>query len=458
LKLKMINTILLATVAILPLFIFGYLLVNLQMTKSQLFEKVFLGFLISSGLITFFWFILNLLGVPYTIVSFLLLAWSFVLILLLINIISKKLKLDNFNLKSKIIEAWKLPLWMKIIILILLAILGSVLIYNIYWPVKDWDSLVLYDYRAKIFVDTGFMIEGVARGYFFNYPLLTSLSHTWIYLTGITNPMFYYFLLYLSFLIVFYYCLRRYVPRGLSLIGMLFLAVTPEVFQHSQMSYTNLPYTIYLTLAFIYFYIWFNNKKMTTLVISSILLALSTWTRSSEPFWLVPIFLLIIYSFWKRKPLPIVLYLAIFLPIQRIWNIFQTKMLGQQFSTSEMMKFSTSTIFNNISFDRMIEVFVYLYNNVFATWGILGIIFIFIFIYKTLNRRKDITIFFLILTLLSACLLYISAYVFSFTQVDWKGIPDSARRMSIFFLPLIIFNIFLFIGDLGRSVKLGRNE
>jgi len=409
-----------------------------------------LGFLVSSGLTTFAWFILNLLGIPYTITSYLLLVWSVTSILFLINFITKKFNFSNFNLKTEISKIWALPLWMKILILFLLAILISVLVNDIYWPVKDWDSLVLYEYRAKIFADTGFMTDGVARGYFFNYPLLTSLNHTWIYLTGIINPMFYYFLLYMSFIVVFYFCLKRYVSRELSLIGAVFLAVVPDILQHSQMAYTNLPYTIYLVLSYIYLYIWINNRKLGTLVTSSILLALSTWTRSSEPFWLIPIFLLIIYAFWKRRPIPIFVYMGIFFPIQRIWNIFQAGIIGKESSTSEMITFSLLTLTRNIDLNRAGEVFIYLYNNVFATWGVLGVVYLLTFTIYMFRSKKDKRVVFLLLTLFSLVLLYFSTYIITYTQIDWKGIPDSARRMSIFFPPLFVFGTFLFIDDFWK--------
>lgn len=409
-----------------------------------------MGFLVSSGLTTFAWFILNLLGIPYTITSYLLLVWSVTSILFLINFITKKFNFSNFNLKTEISKIWALPLWMKILILFLLAILISVLVNDIYWPVKDWDSLVLYEYRAKIFADTGFMTDGVARGYFFNYPLLTSLNHTWIYLTGIINPMFYYFLLYMSFIVVFYFCLKRYVSRELSLIGAVFLAVVPDILQHSQMAYTNLPYTIYLVLSYIYLYIWINNRKLGTLVTSSILLALSTWTRSSEPFWLIPIFLLIIYAFWKRRPIPIFVYMGIFFPIQRIWNIFQAGIIGKESSTSEMITFSLLTLTRNIDLNRAGEVFIYLYNNVFATWGVLGVVYLLTFTIYMFRSKKDKRVVFLLLTLFSLVLLYFSTYIITYTQIDWKGIPDSARRMSIFFPPLFVFGTFLFIDDFWK--------
>lgn len=449
----MIKTVLLFTISILPIFLSGYLLVNLLLKNSHFLEKVFLGFLITSGLITFLWFALNLAGIPYTIGSFLALAWSCVIVLFVLNMALRRLDPVKPNIKNTLLKIRSLPIWVKILLFCLLIILASVLMADLYWPVKDWDSLVLYDYRAKVFLNTGFMTDGVARGYFFNYPLLTSLIHTWVYLTGVNNPMFYYFLVYLSFLVVFYYSLRRFNSRELSLIGTFFLAVTPEIFQHSLMSYTNLIYTVYLVLAYIYLYIWYNNQKNGILLISSLLLTLSTWARSSEPFWLIPILTLAIISVLRKKLVPIFAYIITFFPIQITWSTFQSRMQGAQYSTGQMMESSLVTLLTKFSFARILEIAEYLYKNVFTTWGILGIAFILFFIYAIVKLKKSKVLMFSFLILLSFCALFVGTYIFSFSVETWKEIPDSARRMSMFFLPMFIYSIFLILGKSGALLK-----
>lgn len=449
----MIKTVLLFTISILPIFLSGYLLTNLLLKNSHFLEKICLGFLSSSGLITFLWFALNLVGTPYTIGSLLALVWSCTAILLVLNLTIRRLEFRKPNLKLTLLKIWKIPLWAKISLIYLFVILTSSLVADLYWPVKDWDSLVLYDYRAKVFANTGFMTSGVVRGYFFNYPLLTSLVHTWIYLTGIANPMFYYFLLYLSFIVVFYFGLERHVSKKLAFIGIVFLASIPEIYKHSQMSYANLPYLIYLVLAYIYFYNWFKNNDNGSLAVSSILLSLSTWTRSGEPFWLILIFALTATSVLRKKLIPLFVYSAIFFPVQIVWTTFQSYILGTQYSTTQMVKSSVIIILTKFSLARILEMLEYLYKNVFASWGLLGIVFVLFSVYAIVRLKKSGVLMFSLLVLLSFFALIAGTYIFSFSVDTWKEIPDSVRRMSMFFLPMFVYSIFLVLGKSGTLLK-----
>src|SRR4030042_6796381 len=120
----------------------------------------------------------------------------------------------------------------------------------------------------------------------------------------------------------------------MALLAVLLLVTTPSIFAHSMIVYTNLPYTIYLVMGAIYLYFWLVRKEVRYLALSGLMTGLSTWTRSTEPFWLTNLIIVFAFFLYKRKPLAILLYLLFFLPIQQSWKIFESRTIGQLYSTA----------------------------------------------------------------------------------------------------------------------------
>ena len=50
-------------------------------------------------------------------------------------------------------------------------------------------------------------------------------------------------------------------------------------------------------------------------------------------------------------------------------------------------------------------------------------------------------------------LLFVGTQIFSSAHDYWDDIPDSARRMAMFFVPLMIFYVSLVAGELGVFEK-----
>ncbi len=237
-----------SVLSVLLIFVLGFSLANLILPKAEGLEKLSLSFVLGIGVFTFFWFLLNLVGIPYIFVS------GFVLFLILILLIwgANRLihKERQENVKVIDIAYFKrMSVIEKVSLALIVFFFLSVLVGNIYWPVRHWDSLVLYDFRAKIFAQTGFMQDAIDSGYFFGFPLLTALAHTWAYLSGFKNPSFIYGLFYMFFIINFFINIKKlHIKRTFVLLLTLLLTVSPRLFDHTQWSYTNLPYSVYLVL------------------------------------------------------------------------------------------------------------------------------------------------------------------------------------------------------------------
>lgn len=418
--------------------IFGLLVSLVISIKIHPLERVGLSYVLGLGLLTFLMFLSYLVGLKFTLANTMVIL--FVSIIFLLILTRKSLKSYFYELKA-LRKFPKFSFLEKLIIFGLVGLFIYSFVLSLYWPVADWDALAIYDFRAKVFAQTGSMREGISRGYFFGYPLLTSLADAWVYLLGGNNPKFIYSLFFLAFLLMFYGTTRQLVSRKVALLATLFLGTTPSLFSHSMIVYTNLPYTVYLVMGTVYVYFWLIRKKIGYLFLSALMIGLSTWTRSTEPFWLTILLVVLIYSFLGRRISPFLLYLLVFFSIQQPWKIFETK-VGQIYSTATQFSSSASIIFNNIDLARLRQVSEYLYKNVISSWQPLFSFFLIVVILQIKNILRAQSSVFLGMILINFILLLVGTYIFSFNYSVWEKIPGSAERMSMFFLPLFLFYIF----------------
>ncbi len=436
----------------LSVFIFGYLLSSLLVGKMCILERLGVSFLIGFGIFTLLVFCYSTIGVKITTQStFLALAIGIALLIMLLKLFRRKLKFEIVSFASSFTTLSTLE---KVVISLISGLIIGSLIITLYFPVNSWDSIVLYDFRAKIIAQQGFYAQ-IANNfsYFAGYPLFTSLSHTLIYLFGGQNPQFLYSLMYVSFIFIFYTNLREHVDRKSSLLASLLLSATPAIFDHSTFAYTNLPYTIFLASGSIYLFNWISQKKsFGFLILSAVLTGLSTWTRSSEPFWIINILILVFLSMYKFKIylLPTAVYTSILLLIKEPWNsVSFSESAGGSGAvpgaalTAQMGSYVTRLL--NIVIDpaRMSEVLDFIYKYAVATWyPVLFLFLLAIFLNRKKFFKKSSTLF-LAIILLYFSLLMFSAYIFSYSFAEWRDIPGSVERMAMFFIPLMIYYIGL---------------
>lgn len=451
----------LVIIAISLIVLFGFLLVVILIPKMNFIEKVGLSFLLGLGLFTFLMFCYSTLGIRITFVSIYLSLSILDIILFTVCIILKRRL--NFGIFKFINSIKKSSLIVKIA-LILLVLIGSIsLLFTLYYPIYIWDALALYDFRAKVISEFGYFTQ-IANNYFYfsQYPLFTSLSHVIIYLCGGKNPQFIYSFLYISFLFVFYGSLREFVSRNVSLLCTILLSSVPVLFEHSTFAYTNLPYVIFITLGTIYMYIWIvKQKSIGYLILAGLLTALSTWSRSAEPFWAINVLVIFVYSIfrYKRNLLDPILYCLSFFPIKWIWLKAYYGLVGKSVSNSDFISSEISSIGNsifgyNIDFNKLTGVLIYLTKNVIITWYPVLALFIFFFVISIFKLTKKISSVFLLFILLHFILLIYGTYIYSIGISYWYQIPDSARRMAMFFIPLMVFYIGLSLNGLMKNNRI----
>lgn len=428
----------------------GALLGRTLLPKSHKLESLGVGFLMNIGVFTFLWFVLNILGFPYnSTVSLVALTSLLLVFFMLFSLMYKKRVLVEMSglLNIKLKKLNKIEMVFVIVIVFLFL---SSLANNLYWPVKDWDSLALYDFRALVFKSTGNMNEGIELGYFFQYPLFTSLFHTWIYVNGLNNPMFIYSLIYMSFIIVFYYSLRSFSGRATSLFWTSVVTSLPLIYGHSTIAYTNLSYSVFFVLASIYLYKYSLSFSRGELITSSILLSLSIWTRYSEPFWIGSIIVAILFTLLKRKYLDLLIYLIIIFGSRYLWIEYLSAMNLGIGSDSRYMTNSILMAMRVFDFGHIVEVINFFYKNIITSWSLLFSSFAVVLLMSWLKDFRSILFDgYVIQVMLYLAILVLGTYVFAATFVGWQEIPDSAVRMAMFFPPMFIYFI---------AININKNE
>ncbi len=429
------------TIIILILILYlGYLSSYVMAKKLPLLERLGLSPLLGIGLTTVIMFFYSWAGVKISSASVSLMVLSLVVVLRLTCLLFRRqIGLNPPNV-FKIIK--NLKWYEKLLCLSIFAVLLLSFVLATYFPVNVWDALALYDFRGKIIAETGYFVQIAGQfDYFAHYPLLTSLTHAVVYLSGGSNPQFTYPLYLASLSLIMFSGIRRFAKRPIALIATLVVVMTPQFFEHSTIAYANLPYAVYYVVGILYLFFSIREDRLDYLLLASVLIGLSTWARSAEPFWITGIIIVTIFSLYKKSLYPLFSYLPGFLIIQQPWRIYLASLYGGHYSTLGQFSYSANAVLNFITFQRIIEVAAYIYRNIILSWGpiiLLFLIALLIDFKRALRGRNKIILLILTLNFLA---LFGGVYLFSVTINEWREIPDSARRMAMFFIPLLIFYI-----------------
>jgi hypothetical protein len=435
--------------------IFGYLIVSLVLGKVSFVERVALSYLLGLGLITYAIFVYGMVDHYFN--SFKICAFIVCLDLALaaINIYLKKI-----NIKFSLGNIYKKLKELNIFDVLLLTAIGLlsfvVAMNNYYWPVSHWDAMAIYDARAKFFVLSGNIDSMFPSKWYFSYPLFTSIAHAIFYFSGSINPMFIYTFLYVSFIVCLYFLMRRSVSRTLSLFFSFWVSVSYPIFSHAQMSYTNLPFTIFLVLGFLYLWDWIINKNRGSFYISLLLVSLSTWVRAAEPFWGVAIVVLLFYSIKNKKFASFIFYTVFIYLFRYLWYYYQSHFLGfTSYLPSESVLFESARVsISALSIKRIYDVSIYIWKNAISLNFFLLVAYI---LSLSLNwkinfwRRIYSAMFIFGIYLM----IIVGTFIYSIVvpPADYLQIGDSLQRIVMIFPPLFYFFIALNIQELFHSKK-----
>lgn len=428
-------------------FFAGYLLLITLKARLNPYELLVLSVVVGLGLMTQLLFLLEILNISFSIINIFL---SLIVINFVLSLLNRKrilsIKVGGFMINIKGCWNWLYGLSRteKVMVIGLIFLILSAFARAFYWPVYYWDALALYDYRARIFTAA----EGIAKSSeisslpLHSYPPMTSLAHTFVYLLGgnLANPQFIYPLFYLAFIGTFYFSLKKYCQRGVSLFMTLFLASIPMFVEFAANAYTNLPYAFYFSIGTIYLYRFFKEEKIYLLLISSILIGLSGWTRSpTEQFFVVNLMVLILWCFTKRKFLlsPLI-FASIFSLLAMPWRVYVSHVLHLDATAREVTDALNAGLTKMIDPEKFITVLFLLWGSIKNVSGIVILLVLISIIIFPRKSRKNI---YLLIILIFNVLVFIGgSYAFSLSWPDWKdSITNSSNRLSMIFSPVALY-------------------
>jgi len=412
--------------------------------RKNLPLSISVSYLLGLSIWTYLLFILNTKGITFSLKN-VLVVYSFLLALFFFAVRFFKSKSynsvrrvgNNKNYKNVFMDN-------KILLIVISLLLIFTFIANLYWPVKDWDSLVLYDFRAKLFAEHGGMKEAIEQGYFTSYPLMTSLSHMLVYLFNVSaSPMLLYEGFYLSILIIFYYSLKILrTSTRVTLFFTLALMGYGIIFEQSTVSYTNLPYTAYLFTGYIFLLLWLKNGKVTSIFLSALFTGLSGWVRFAEPFWIVIVIVASLLFWLKKKRFYISVYILSVYLLRLPWSLFVESVSGPVPYAAKSISKTLPFLTQGARLENIKNVLSYLYVNVILEYGIVILFYVvlFYFVFMNLKKRLDLT-FISDLLVVSGIIgtICLGTFLFSILVESWFQIGDSLRRMSMIIVPFAIF-------------------
>jgi len=431
--------------------LFGLLVSLLFLKQTHPLLRMGLSYLLGLGLTTIFMTFFLFEKIPINTLS--LLLTLFFLDLLLFFWVHKGLFAFVRECQS-FISKKNLSIFEKATVGLLLFLCFYAIVVSLYWPVKDWDAITLYDFRGKILSD----IQGQERfmnfqleGHYYGYPLLTSLSHAFVYILGGKNPLFLSGFFYICLILVFYGSLRQLVKRETALGATVILALNFLFINHITTAYTNLPFAVYYAIGTILLYFWMIGKENGCLITAGLLMALSIWTRDYEPFWLGNFVILLIYCFLKKKIFYPLIFLGPILSMKLFWLDFRRKVvdffvsnhlnkqvligLGQQ----EINVLSSLVSFKILDPTRLFRVIIFLNKAISPLFFPLLIAFVVFLILDIKAILKDERKYIVLIIFANMFILFIGTLALSLTFPDWEKIPGSIERLFMFFPFLTIF-------------------
>jgi hypothetical protein len=387
--------ILLATLA-------GLSILSMISDKFSVFERIGLGYIIGLGLITFSFFLFNVIGVKGTFVS---INAVLVVTVILGYFIGKGNLIKNWQLDKALVSKYALNgMWLVCFILI------SYLLYVItkkalYWPTLEFDSVTGYDYMARAIAREGFISNSIienmrsSREYVrILYPPFASCTFAYAYLWGASQPNLIVICHFAAFFMVFYTWLLRFTnPMG-AILFTLGALITPEFFSHAAMALSNLPNALHTGIMFISLFIWIKEKEMRYLLIALIFATLNTFTRSDAVvFSLVAIFFVLIETIKDKKWLNLVIFTILSLSSFIAWNVFAAKVLHAEGTSNYFVK---HLFWDSAKIGQIFEhVKVYMYSDT----GFYGLTFwVFYFaIFISAKAWKNTAQIFLLITVMA---------------------------------------------------------
>lgn len=438
----------------------GYSFINRFFSEESTTSKIALGFLLGYGLVT----------LPIFFLTYFYIRLSFGIVvsyLILLSLLSAALLLTKKKRFKKgpvlnIINYWrKLNKSQKILLLITSLIITISFVINGYWPVTTWDAVTLYDFRARLYINGGLLLDlwdhiqhdPAQLSYYYSYPPISSVAHAIGYFIGESRIMILYSSFYLALILLFFSNVVKKTSLTMSLFLTFFLATNYTIFFHSMIAYTNLPYVVYIMALFFSLLKYTETMDRRYYFLAIFFSMMSISMRFLEPFYVIIGILLLLH--WKKSKIFIfdfLFFVAVSYVFKRILGLHFTRdvlfLTGQSIPLQALSK--KDILLSFINFERIKEVLIYLFNST-KNYHFYLLLFLSTVAIFAKSAKKHLAI--PVIIFLSIAILIPGTLVLSTYYEGWNRIGDSVNRLMIFFYPLILYFIAN-IPEVEESIKL----
>lgn len=417
----------------------GLLFANLLNHRQGFLYKISLGSLLSLGMNSLVILVLNYLGLSFNIILIFTTTLLSTILLIVANSVNDLLVV----LYSQAIELFKcigknkIDILSFVILIIVTFLFSASVAHNIYWPVHEWDSLALYDYRGMILSNTGDIFSAIKSQYDITHPPLTSLIHGISYELGYFRPGIFYTFMYIMVSLFFYSTIRKFKYWKLP-----FTLLVIYYYPFSLSTYSNFPYTIYALVGFVslYQYIADKNKELSSLLVSSISFAISVWIRQADHLFLVALFVNLLFVLINRgKYLShFVVNLAFIISFYLLWDHIKVNLVA----TSSYVAERVFDGLGGLNVENLSKVVSLIYkNSVYPNALFITVIFLGSYLSYMKKNRIDFTnCYFPLVVIGHIGLLTMMLFVFTGLWGGWEVLGDSIYRMSQFYVGLMVLS------------------
>ena len=218
-----------------------------------------------------------------------------------------------------------------------------------------------------------------------------------------------------------------------------------DIFVISTLEYTNLPYTLIISLA-VFLMINFLLKHSLWIYVFLVLAVVSSfWTRELEPIWAIIILSFFLTALLKKRMKHYFIYLLVMVLASIVSYLSWHYFVGKIADSPALVQYSYRNILQSIIgvfTGRLFSVVLF----IGKTWNLYLLIYLPVLIigvlkYKRLIKNTDLLFSFLFLTLTLSFYVF-GLYFISFQKETWSVLGGSLVRSSTFLVPVAGYFLF----------------
>lgn len=312
-------SVIIILIAYLLTWLMGWLLVQVLDKKQTLSVglKVFVAFMIGSGVLTFEMFVLSLLHTPVTRVVWIgILLGNIVLAIAAISFWHKRSWLGSLRQLREIRLDWGSVWWSKTLVVLSLGLIVFRVLLSLWQvthiPTYEFDAWNNWNLRSKIIYYEQQIPLDKEHDYYLgggivSYPLNVSLYKTFLadmngeWDEAVVNTLSVAF--YICLLGIFYFSLPKSFHDYSKLSATALLSGMPFVYLHSAVAYADLAFAVYVVLLVGSIYQYVKTHSLSNLSLSLLAMVLCIWTKNEGLVIIVPVLMIGLLFFVSRETL-----------------------------------------------------------------------------------------------------------------------------------------------------------